>query len=252
MFRKVTEHIYIRACEAYTDRPNIGLIIGKDYTLLYDAGNSAANVAQLKKELAQQGLPCPDFVAISHWHWDHTFGMHAWGVPIIAGRETNNYLREVQQWKWDDQSMQERVENKKDIVFCNEMIKREYPDRSQICVTTADIIFDGCMTVDLGGGVVCELIHSAGPHASDSVICYVPSEQFVFLGDSNGKDLYGLPWHFDLEHEDEMVQTLMTLPYDRELVNEYIMLLNGLDFTKCIGGHAEIMSCEELYQSLAE
>lgn len=250
MFKKLTNNIYVRPHDGYTDRPNIGLILGKKYVLLYDAGNSAANVSQLRKELEKQGLPDPDFVVVSHWHWDHTFGMHAWDVPIIAGLKTNNYLEEVREWKWDDRSMDERVENKQDIVFCNEMIKREYPDRSQIFVTTADIVFDDRMTIDLGGGIICELIHSKGPHADDSVICYVPSEKFVFLGDSNGKDLYGNPWHFDLEHEDEMVQTLKEIPYDRSLVEEYIRLLDTLDFTDCVGGHADPMSRDELYQSL--
>ena len=250
MFEKLTEHIYVRPQEPYTDRPNIGLICGKGRALLYDAGNSAANVALLRRELSEAGLPQPDLVALSHWHWDHTFGMHAWGVPTIAGRETNRHLRERQRWRWDDASMQERLDRKEDIVFCSEMIKREYPDRSQICVTPANIVFDGRLTVDLGGGTVCELIHARGPHASDSVICHVPSERFLFLGDSNGKDLYGQPWQFDIKHEEDLVPTLMSLPYDRDLVEEYLRLLNTLDFTRCIGGHAEAMSRQELYDSL--
>jgi len=250
MFEKLTDHIYVRPFEEYTDRPNIGLILGEKYTLLYDAGNSAANVEQLKNELTEQGLPMPDLVAISHWHWDHTFGMHAWGVPVIAGRLTNEHLKEAASWSWDDRAMEERVRDGKDIVFCNEMIKREYPDRSKIRVTSADIVFDDRIHVDLGGGIVCELIHSKGPHAEDSVICYVPSEEFVFLGDSNGKDLYGKPWHFDIEHEEEAGAAIMAVPYDKDKVEVYVSLLDTLDFTGCIGGHAGCMTKEELYQSL--
>ena len=252
MFKKLTNHIYVHPHDGYTDRPNIGLIVGEKYSLLYDAGNSAANVALLKSELAEQGLPEPDFVAVSHWHWDHTFGMHAWQVPTIAGRKTNEYLKRVKQWKWDDNSMEARVEKKEDIVFCNEMIKREYPDRSQIKVTTADIVFDERMTIDLGGGIVCELIHAKGPHSEDAVICYVPSDKFVFLGDSNGKDLYGKPWEFDIEHEDEMVQNMNKIPYDRELVDEYVKLLDTLTFTTCVGGHADPISRKDLFQLLEE
>lgn len=250
MFEKLTEHIYVRPCDGYTDRPNIGLVCGRDRTLLFDAGNSAANVALLRRELTEGGLPQPGLVAVSHWHWDHTFGMHAWGVPTLAGRETDRQLRNMQKWKWDDTSMQARLDRGEEIVFCSEMIKREYPDRSGIRVSGADIVFDERLTLDLGGGVVCELIHARGPHAADSVICYVPSEKFLFLGDSNGKDLYGIPWHFDIEHEEDMVSTLMTLPYDQVLVDEYIRLLDTLDFTRCIGGHAPAMSRQELYQSL--
>ena len=68
MFEKATEHIYVYPCDGYTDRPNIGLIIGSKYSLLYDTGNSAVHVDLMREALAKQGLPMPDFVVESHWH----------------------------------------------------------------------------------------------------------------------------------------------------------------------------------------
>lgn len=247
MFNKISDRIYIQPPEHYTDRPNIGLIIGDKYTIMFEAGNSAANVRLLKTRLEQQGLPHPDFVAVSHWHWDHSFGMHAWGVPVIAGKKTNDYLATVSNWKWDDESMEKRVQTGEDIVFCNEMIKREYPHRDEIKVVTADMVFTDSMTIDLGG-VECVLMHCAGPHADDSILCYIPGEKFVFLGDSNGKDLYGQPWHFDIEHEDDFLEETAKIPYDRQLVSQYLALLDTLDFDRCIGGHADFMTKEELYK----
>ncbi len=44
LFKQITEHIYVYPCNGHTDRPNIGLIVGGKYTLLFDAGNSAAHV----------------------------------------------------------------------------------------------------------------------------------------------------------------------------------------------------------------
>ena len=250
MFRKLTDHIYVYQFESYTDRPNIGLIVGEKYALLFEAGNSAAHVELIKKDLAEQELPMPDFVAISHWHWDHSFAMSFWDCPTIAGKETNEQLKIVQNWKWDDVSMDARVESGEDIVFCSEMIKREYPDRSLIKVVPADFVFDGQMTLDLGGGVVCHLIHAKGPHASDSVVCYVPSDRFLFLGDSDCKDLYGLPWHFDIEHEEDFVPTTDALPYDKEKLEPYVELLQSMDFTHCITGHAPMMTRENLFSYL--
>lgn len=251
MFVKLTEHIYVYPCDGYTDRPNIGLIIGSK-TLLYDAGNSGAHVALLMDDLKKQGLPMPDYIVLSHWHWDHSFGAAFFNVPVIAGRETNEQLKIMQQWKWDDQSMADRVVRHEDIVFCNEMIKREYPDRSKIRVATADIVFEGRLTIDLGGGVTAELIHCKGPHASDSVLCYVPGDKFVLLGDSNCKDLYGLPWEFDINHEEDFKKNTDALPYDREKVDAYLQLLDTLDFTMCISGHAKVKSKEALYAGLME
>lgn len=251
MFEKLTEHIYVYPCDGYTDRPNIGLIIGEK-TLLFDSGNSASHVELMKKDLIEQGLPLPDYVVLSHWHWDHSFGATFWNVPVIAGRETNEQLKVVQQWKWDDQAMANRVTRREDIVFCNEMIKREYPDRSKIRVVTADIEFDGRMTIDLGGGVIAELIHCKGPHSSDSVLCYVPSDRFLLLGDSNCKDLYGYPWHFAIEHEEDFKKNTDAIPYDKEKVDEYLHLLDTLDFTMCISGHAKAKSKDALYAGMLE
>lgn len=249
MFKKITGHIYIRPCEGYTDRPNIGLIVGEKRSLLFDAGNSDAHVELMKNELSAQGLPLPDFVAVSHWHWDHSFGMSAWKVPTIVGRKTHEKLLEVSEWAWDDASMQKRIENHEDIVFCTEMIKREYPDRSKIKVVGADTVFEDKLTVDLGG-ITCELIHSKGPHSDDSVVCYVPEDKFMFLGDSNCKDLYGKPWDFDIRHEENFLDNIAAIPYDEKLVEDFIDFLDGFDFELCASGHCAPFSKKELYDSL--
>lgn len=251
MFQKVTEHIYIRQYQHYTDRPNIGLICGSRGTLLYDAGNSGANVAMLKKELTEQGLPMPDYVALSHWHWDHSFGAGFWDVKILAGRETDTQLRRMQKWAWDDESMEERIRRGEDIAFCTEMIKREYPNRSLIRIAGADLTFEGRLTVDLGD-VCCDLIHAEGPHSSDSVICHVPSDRFLFLGDSNCKDLYGMSWHFDIDHEEDFVPVTSALPYEREKTMRYLELLDRLEFSHCVSGHADPMTKGELIRSITE
>lgn len=251
MFQKISDHIHIFPYMHATDRPNIGLIRGAERALLFDAGNSALHAQLIKESLSANGLPMPDLVAVSHWHWDHSFAMHAWNVPVIAGRETNEQLQRMSQWKWDDESMLRRIERGEDIQFCSEMIKLEYPDRDKIRVCCADLVFDEHLTVDLGGGVVCELIHARGPHSSDSVICYVPSDRFVFLGDSNGKDLYGQPWSFDISDPGSFLRETQFLRYDPVLVTEYLALLEPLAFTHCIGGHGGCMTKEELFSSFA-
>ena len=66
MFNKLTEHIYVRPCDHYTDRPNIGLIVGKNRVLLYDAGNSAANVALVwAEDMTNGSRPLTSY----WWRW---------------------------------------------------------------------------------------------------------------------------------------------------------------------------------------
>ncbi len=251
MFEKITEHIYIHPAETYTDRPNIGLVVGEKYSLLFDAGNSVYHVENLKREISEQGLKEPDFVVISHWHWDHSFGASSWKKTVIAGEKTNEYLRKVSEWKWDDESMQERLESGEDIEFCHYMVKREYPDRSIIEVATADITFSDSMTVDLGG-ITAVLSHINGPHSEDSIVCFIPEDEFLFLGDSNSKDLLNNKWHFDPEHDELLEDEIAKIPYDKELVKEYIDSLEKIPFVRCIGGHMEIMSREEVYGMVSE
>lgn len=251
MFERITEHIHMRKCQHYTDRPNIGYIRGERGVLLFDAGNSGANVEQLKMELRDAGLPLPDYLALSHWHWDHSYGAAFWGCPVIAGRETDAWLRRMSQWSWDEDSMARRVETGEDIAFCCDMIRREYPDRTKIKVVPADLVFDGRLTIDLGG-VRAELIHCRGPHSSDSVLCYVPEDRFVFLGDSNCKDLYGLNWECDIEVEGSFTAATEALAYDPEKVRDYLALLESLDFTHCASGHSEVKTREHQFASLKE
>ena len=247
--QRLGEHCWCYPCEYYSDRPNIGYIRGEKRALLFEAGNSAEHVRLIRSALREENLPMPDCLAVSHWHWDHVFGMHAWHIPAIAGRRTNEKLREMAGFSWDDTALSGRVDSGEEILFCAEMIRREYPDRSQVKVIPADIEFTGEMAIDLGG-VSCRLIHVEGPHSEDSVICYVPEDRFIFLGDSNGKDLYGKKWHFDIEHEDELTVTLERIPYDPERVEPYLRELEGLAFDSCIGGHAPAMTRRELFDSL--
>ena len=251
MFEKITDHIYIHPAETYTDRPNIGLVAGEKYSLLFDAGNSVYHVNNLKKELCEQGLREPDYVIVSHWHWDHSFGADAWNKTIIAGEKTNEYLKKVSTWTWDDEAMCKRLESGEDIEFCHYMIKREYPDRSIISVKTADIVFNDTLTLDLGG-VTAVLSHIKGPHADDSIVCFVPEDEFLFLGDSNSKDLLNNKWHFDPGHDELLEDEIAKIPYDKTLVAEYIATLEKIPFVRCIGGHMDIMTRQEVYHMVNE
>lgn len=247
--KQLTEHCYVYPCEYYSDRPNVGYILGNSQALLFEAGNSARHAELIRSSLAAASLPLPDLLAVSHWHWDHVFGMCGWDILKIAGRKTNSHLLHMAGLMWDSEALDSRVKSGEEIVFCAEMIRREYPDMDDIKVIPADITFSDELEIDLGS-VTCRLMHAAGPHSDDSVICYVPEDKFIFLGDSNGKDLYGKEWHFDIAHESELTQTLERIPYDDELIRPYIEKLSGLDFTACIGGHAPEMTRNELFGSL--
>jgi glyoxylase-like metal-dependent hydrolase (beta-lactamase superfamily II) len=217
-----------------TDRPNLGYIRGDKYSLMVDAGNSAKHADLFLTCLKELGLPSPDYVAITHWHWDHTFGMHAVDACSIAGKLTNKQLEDVSRWDWDDKSMSERLATGEDIEFCDSHIRVEYPERASIIVKTADIVFDEHLHIDLGG-ITCELLHIGGPHSEDSVVVYLPEEKIIFLGDSSCGDHY---------HNEGR--------YDKDKLLVFIDFIKETDFSTCVEGHDSAISKELLLQYMSE
>jgi glyoxylase-like metal-dependent hydrolase (beta-lactamase superfamily II) len=186
---------------------------------MVDAGNSAGHAALFLQSLKELELPTPQYVAITHWHWDHTFAMHAVPGITIAGRLTNEQLSKVMAWDWTEEAMQSRLSSGEEIEFCDTHIRLEYPDLDKITVTTADIVFDQCLVLDLGG-ITAQFIHIGGPHSEDSVVVYIPEEKILFLGDADGGDFYHM-------------QGL----YDKKKLLTFIQFLRDLDFKISIGGH---------------
>ena len=186
---KLSNSVYYLSFDPDFDRPSLGYILGKDKSLVVDSGNSPAHYLAFCKELKAVGLREPDFCAITHWHWDHTFGMPAVNKTIIANTLTNQKLNEMKQWQWSEEALDERVRDHIEIAFCADHMRKEYDDISKIEVKSADICFDERCSVDLGGKEV-QMIHVASSHCDDAVVVYIPDEKIVFLGDIYTEDYY--------------------------------------------------------------
>ena len=230
--QKISNRIFYLPSMEETDRPVLGYIKGDRYSLMVDAGNSPKHVSLYNTALEKVGLPSPDYVAITHWHWDHTYGICAVEGKVIASRLTNEELKKMMLWNWTDDAMAERLQNGEDIEFCDNCIRLEYPNCSEINVQTADIIFDKSLTIDLGG-IHCELIHIGGPHSDDSVAIYVPEEKVIFISDADCEDYYfnnGL--------------------YNKEKLENLIEVLKKIDFKTYIRGHDVTHTRSEALDSL--
>ncbi len=249
MLERLTNRVFYTKYNHYSDRPNLGYVKGDKFSLMFDAGASPEHVQEYFEALDEKNLPHPDFAVISHWHYDHAFGMCALGMPTIATRQTNDQLALSKDWTWDEAFLQSKIEGHGAISFCLDMLGKEYGDRSRIRVSTADIVFTERMTIDLGGAI-CELLHVGGPHSEDSLVCCVEGEGILFLGDSHGKDMLGLEWDYDPKHPERLFDTIKALPYDPVKLNKYVDVLRKLDFAICLGGHEDPMTREELFNRL--
>jgi glyoxylase-like metal-dependent hydrolase (beta-lactamase superfamily II) len=211
--KKISDRVYYLPSDERTDRPVLGYIKGDKYSLAVDAGNSSDHVGEFYRELRKLDLRLPDFTVITHWHWDHTFGMQSVSGKTVAGYQTNRKLSEVQKWEWTDEAMERRLQSGEDIEICDRCIKLEYPDRKKINVVTADIKFTGGISIDLGG-VHCEIREFNAPHSSDSVLIHVPGEKVVFIGDAEGEDSYQNKGKYDKARLKEMIGLLEKIDVD--------------------------------------
>ena len=79
-----------------TDRPILGMVAGSKKTLMIDAGNSEEHVNYFLNELNNRGISTPDLVVLTHWHWDHIFGLSALSDTVsIASKETKEEMEKL-------------------------------------------------------------------------------------------------------------------------------------------------------------
>lgn len=232
MLKKLTDRIYYMPHNSETDRPILGYIKGDNYSLMVDAGNSKKHVDAFMDEISKLGLSYPNFIAITHSHWDHTYGLSSVNAVSIACKKTNEYLNEMSSWEWTDEAMDKRLKNGEDIEFCDTLIRREYPNRNEILVKTADIVYDEKLSLDLGN-IRCELIKLESSHAEDCVVIYMPEEKIVFIGDIISEDL----------HHSEPV-------YYKDKLKSLINAFKNLDFETALFGHMEPLTKKDLISFL--
>ncbi|WP_134683045.1 MBL fold metallo-hydrolase [Brevibacillus migulae] len=199
--KRLTDHILYLPADHDTDRPILAAISGSERTVIVDAGNSPAHARSFLEQLSGFGLPKMEYLFITHWHWDHIFGMKEWNLPTIAHRETKRELQKLIGLDWSDAALDQRVASGTEIAFCADMIKKEFPGelRHAIEPVLPQLTFDSQAEIDLGG-ITCLLQHVGGDHAQDSAVLFVKEEKVLFLGDALGPAIYAPERYYVPEH----------------------------------------------------
>lgn len=172
-----------------TDRPILMTVTGNKYTLMIDGGNSEAHARLFCTKLLEAGKKLPNMVVVTHWHWDHIFGLSALEIPSISSIDTRTDMEKMVHYKWDDQSLDSRVEEGIEIPFCADAIKEEFKQDRNIQISLPSITFKDEMIIDLGG-ITCILKQVGGDHAPDGIVVYIKEEKVLFLADAIAPNLY--------------------------------------------------------------
>ncbi len=182
VFEQVSAHVDRFTPDERFDRPALGAVHGDRATLLVEGGASESHLGAFAAELAARGRPPVAAIALTHWHWDHSFGSAAVPAPVIAHRETAAALAVQAEYEWTDDALDERVRDGREIAFCAEKIRLELPDRSALRIVLPAETYTDRRRIDLGA-VSAELVHVGGDHAADSCVVHVPGDDVLFLGD---------------------------------------------------------------------
>ena len=221
---RLTERVWVYPYEEKRDRPNLSYIRGDNWSLAVDAGHSEEHTREFYRALEEEGLPLPKLTVITHWHWDHTFGMHAVHGLCLANERTNQYL--------DAFRRRLEAEGTEFFLEMDERIRNEYEDGKPVVVTPADLVFRGEMLLDAGNCPI-RVFQAEAPHTDDSTLIEIPGEKLLILGDCTGG---AFPeWTVDQTLADKLAQTV------REINPEI-----------CLPGHWTPLSPEIIIQDLLE
>ena len=221
---RLTERIWVYPYEEERDRPNLCYIKGDNWSLAVDAGHSEDHTKEFYRALEKEGLPLPKLTVLTHWHWDHTFGMHAVHGLCLANERTNQYL--------DDFRKRLKAEGTAFFFGIDERIRREYADDKPVIVSLADLVYRDELLLDAGNCPI-RVFQAEAPHTDDTTLVDIPVEKVLILGDST---CGALPdWTTDQCLADKLAQTVGE-------INPEI----------CLTGHWTPLSPEIIIQDLRE
>ena len=93
--QKVSDRLYYLPHDENYDWCVIGLVIGDKHTMMLDAGAGERHTKLFMQQLEKNHLPKPDLCAVTHWHWDHSYGLASLEVTSFATKETNDLLKKM-------------------------------------------------------------------------------------------------------------------------------------------------------------
>ena len=151
--QRLSEHTWLFPFDSPKDRPNLGYIRGGNMALAVDAGHSSSHVKDFYEALEKEGLPLPDLTVLTHWHWDHTFGIHAVHGRTLLRPETNEKLRQLQSKMTADPLWKTR------FLSSDPSIHKEYAGGVPLVIVPGDEEIREDREIDLGGVTARILYH---------------------------------------------------------------------------------------------
>jgi glyoxylase-like metal-dependent hydrolase (beta-lactamase superfamily II) len=196
-FAPVADGVFVAVAEPAA--VNIGLVVGPSGALVVDTGSSPAQGAAIREAAETfSGVPVTG-VLVTHWHYDHLFGLAG-----FAGVQS-----------WGHEGLAARLETQETAQAAADLAV----DASGLVAPVHG--FSLARVLDAGGRRV-EALHFGPAHTDTDVVAYVPDADLIFAGDlleSAGPPAFGADSH--LKDWPSAVDGMLGL------VNEHTVLVPG-------------------------
>jgi glyoxylase-like metal-dependent hydrolase (beta-lactamase superfamily II) len=190
---EVSPHVTVILDEDAPFVPNVGIVAGDRATLVVDTGLGERNGRIVLAEARKAGKSTEFYVAATHFHPEHDLGATAF--PPSA---------KMLRWRTQQQDVDELGAdlNKRFAGFSPALAELLKDARFR----PADILFDGSLTLDLGG--VHVRVWGVGPtHTRGDTVFFVEEDRVLLAGDvvmpvfvaANGQSSSIAKWLMDLE-----------------------------------------------------
>ena len=163
-------------------QPAIGVLCGRQQTVLVDAGNSPAHAQRVLAALRELDAPPIAYVVYTHHHWDHIFGAVVYDAPVVAHSLCRERVLRTAARPWSRAFLIEEARRRPALAGLYQTMDQLVDDWSEFRVVVPSLAFSQRLSLHLDGLTV-EVEHVGGQHADDSVIVRVPEAGVVFLGD---------------------------------------------------------------------
>lgn len=188
---RLTERIVYLPYHEESDRPILGAVAGARGVLTVDAGASPAHTRLFSELIQKTGTGDITFTVLTHWHWDHVFGLSSLKTLSFAHLETIRRIGDMARLSWSDSALESRIRDGSETEFIRTHMIRELNEKERMALNLKipDIGFDSLLEISLGD---CRAVvqHVGGDHSPDCSIIYIPEERVLFLGDCLYSDIY--------------------------------------------------------------
>ncbi|MGO1974169.1 MAG: MBL fold metallo-hydrolase [Propionibacteriaceae bacterium] len=180
-WREVADGVFVLRAEPAS--VNIGLVVGAERALLVDTGSTPEQGAELRARVSEVTDRPLTHVVVTHWHYDHLFGLAAFDDLETCGHE----------------SLLDRLATPEVTATATGL---GIPDGA---LRGPNRPFALARVIDLGDRVV-EVAQIGRGHTEGDVVVVVPDAEVTFVGDL--LESAGPPWYADDSFPDEWPGTL--------------------------------------------